>query len=768
MRAWLYPGQGSQHRGMGAGLFERHPDLVAVADAVLGHSVTELCLEDPHDRLGDTRYAQPALFVVGVLSHLAMAEDEPPPDFLAGHSLGEYVALFAAGSFDFPTGVELVRRRGELMSLATGGGMVAVVGPTAGTVSSLLAEGGYDDVDIANHNAADQVVLSGPRSSLEALRREIRARGGRCVPLKTSGAFHSRAMRPAAEQFARHLAGVAVADPALPVLSNVTGLPYPPGSVRRLLAEQVHRPVQWARCMAHLLDSGVTEVAEVGPGTVLTGLWRSALRSARRPAPVGDAGGGGATAAARPAASTAEPRPEQLGSTAFRADYGLRYAYLAGSMYHGISSTDLVIRMGRAGLMGFFGAGGLRVERVDEALGEIQAALGRDGRYGANLLSTPDRPDAEEAVVDLYLRRGVRHVEAAAYTRITPALVRYRYAGAHVDRTGRPVAVNRVLAKVSRPEVAAAFLRPPPRAVVDRLVDQGRLTAAEAAVAASLPVSEDLCVEADSGGHTDGGVALALLPSVRRLADEVAGRGAVRVGAAGGLGTPEALAAVFLLGADFVVTGSINQCTPEAGTSEAVKDMLAALDVQDTGYAPAGDMFEAGARVQVVRKGTLFAVRANRLHQLYRGCGGVEEIEPGTRAVLERDVFGRPLDAVWAEVRDHLAARRPDELVRAERDPKRKLGLVLRWYFRHSTAVALRGVERERVNFQVHCGPAMGAFNRWVAGTDLEDRRRRHVDVVAERLMTATARYLRERLDAVAGGPLAERAPSPAVGVGPS
>jgi trans-AT polyketide synthase/acyltransferase/oxidoreductase domain-containing protein len=337
--------------------------------------------------------------------------------------------------------------------------------------------------------------------------------------------------------------------------------------------------------------------------------------------------------------------------------------------------------------------------------------------------------------------------------------VRFRFAGAHRDRQGRPRAVNQVVAKVSRPEVAAAFLRPPPPGLLDGLLASGQLTPAEVEVAARLPVSDDVCVEADSGGHTDGGVALTLLPSMLRLRDEVcAGLDyprRPRVGASGGLGTPEAIAAVFVLGADFVVTGSINQCTPQAGTSTTVKDLLARLDAPDTAYAPAGDMFEIGARVQVVRKGTLFAARANKLHQLYRQHRALDEIDVTTRRSLERDYFGRGLDEVWAQTRDYLAARHPDELAGAERDPRRRMAQVFKWYFRHSTEVAMCGDPTEQVNYQVHCGPAMGAFNRWVKGTDLEDWRDRHVEVIAERLMRAAAALLADRLAAWRSGTVA-------------
>ncbi|HEY6794250.1 MAG TPA: ACP S-malonyltransferase [Kineosporiaceae bacterium] len=757
MTAWVFPGQGAQRRGMGAGLFERFAHLVAQADEQLGYSVAELCLQNPQDRLSSTRYAQPALFVTSALAGLARSQDDPEvPTHLAGHSLGEYAALFVAGSFDFVTGVRIVQWRAELMARATGGGMLAVVRAPVEDVLRALAEGGHAELDVANHNAPDQVVLSGPTDALAAAARDLRERGvGRSVPLAVSAAFHSRSMAAAARDFADHLAGVTLAPPHRTVLSNVTAGPYGDADVAALLAEQIERPVRWSDIVRRMLADGVTEVVELGPGTVLTDLWRAARRrhhavpspasaSARVPRPPSTV-----PAAVRPGGFD----PGRLGDEGFRRDHGLRHAYLAGSMYHGVSSTDLVTRMVRAGYLGFFGSGGLRVGAVDGAISRLERDLGPGATFGMNLLCTLDDPRHEEALVECYLKRGVRLVEASAYPQLTPALLRWRFTGAHRDRQGRPVAVNRLIAKVSRPEVATAFLSPPPQALLDRLVAAGELTADEAELARSLPVSNDICVESDSGGHTDAGVALTLLPAMLELRRELAARYPVptplRVGAAGGLGSPEALAAVFVLGADFVVTGSINQCTPEAGTSDAVKDLLAGLDVQDTTYAPAGDLFEIGARVQVVRKGTLFAARANKLYQLYRRYSGLESLDVASRRSVQ-EAFGRPLDDVWTEVAEYLAGRRPDELARAQEDPRKRMALVFRWYFRHTSRAALNG-DADRVNYQIHCGPAMGSFNRWVRGTDLETWHARHVDVVADRLMRATADLLGRRLAALGG-----------------
>lgn len=439
---------------------------------------------------------------------------------------------------------------------------------------------------------------------------------------------------------------------------------------------------------------------------------------------------------------------ESLGDAQFKKDYKTRYAYIAGSMYKGIASPKMVVRMGKAGYVGFFGTGGLKLSTIEEGIQYIQSNLKKEDPYGLNLLNNLDQPQLEEKTVDLFLKYNINYVEAAAYIQLTPSLVRYRLKGLHKDTQGNIVIPNYILAKISRPEVAEAFLSPPPKKIVEDLLAKGLITAEEASLSTTIPMSHDICVESDSGGHTDRRIALTLLPTIIRQRNEFMQKyqykKQIRVGAAGGIGTPEAAAACFILGADFILTGSINQCTVEAGTSDQVKDVLQQMNVQDTAYAPAGDMFELGAQVQVARKGLLFPGRANKLYDLYTHLNSLDELTPELKNQIETRYFCRSFEEVWEETRNYYLSVRPDEIKKAESNPKHKMALIFKWYFIHTNRLALKGDKQQQVDYQIHCSSALGAFNQWVKGTELENWRNRHVDVIAEKIMTGTAVCLDE------------------------
>ena len=271
----LFPGQGSQAKGMGADLFDRYPGWTAEADSLLGYSIRELCVSDPRGELGLTEFTQPALYVVNALTYRARDDaGQPAPAFVAGHSLGEYNALLAAGVFDFATGLRLVRHRGQLMGQTSGGGMAAVIGMEPARIQQTLQESEAGRrLDVANFNSYDQTVIAGPREDLAAVRPTFEAAGVRAfIPLNVSAPFHSRYMRHAQQNFAEFLREVDFHAPSMPVISNVTGKPYEPDRVRNTLSEQIGSAVRWLDSMLYLLDQPSPTFEETGPGTVLTKL----------------------------------------------------------------------------------------------------------------------------------------------------------------------------------------------------------------------------------------------------------------------------------------------------------------------------------------------------------------------------------------------------------------------------------------------------------------------------------------------------------------
>lgn len=271
---FLFPGQGSQKKGMGADVFPLFPDETAAADRLLGYSVVEQCLEDPGERLVQTQYTQPLLFVVSALTYLARAGDGASPDLVAGHSVGEFAALFAAGVFDFETGVRIVQKRGALMSGATGGGMAAVVGMSADDIRRVLQEAGHDTVDVANLNSPRQTVLSGRTDDLLACRPAFEAAGAKFILLEVSGAFHSRYMAPAQAEFESFVRAFTLTPPRIPVIANVTARPYEPDAIVDMITRQITSPVRWVESMQYALEQPDATFEEIGPGSVLTGLLR--------------------------------------------------------------------------------------------------------------------------------------------------------------------------------------------------------------------------------------------------------------------------------------------------------------------------------------------------------------------------------------------------------------------------------------------------------------------------------------------------------------
>ena len=436
--------------------------------------------------------------------------------------------------------------------------------------------------------------------------------------------------------------------------------------------------------------------------------------------------------------------PEWLGDRSFSEVHSVRFPYVAGAMFRGIASADMVIEMARAGMIGFFGAAGLSLTDIEKAINTIKTAIGESGlSWGSNLIHSPNEPDLEEKVVDLYLQEKVRRVSASAFMRLTPNIVRYACTGLSADNNGKIHRKNFIFAKLSRPEVARLFMLPAPKQILDLLVAQEKLTPLEATLASEIPVTEDITVEADSGGHTDNRTLTALFPTILTIRDEISSEKGyerpIRIGAAGGLGTPSSIAAAFSMGAAYVLTGSVNQAAVESGLSPEGREMLALAGVADVTMAPAADMFELGVKVQVLKRGTMFSNRAANLYTIYKANNSIDTIPQDVKTRLEKDVFHAPIEKVWSETRDFFARRDPAQIEKAEKNPKHLMGLIFKWYLGNSAIWAIAGDSSHRIDYQICCGPSMGAFNTWVKGSYLEKVENRTVSDIALNLLEGAA-----------------------------
>jgi PfaD family protein len=434
--------------------------------------------------------------------------------------------------------------------------------------------------------------------------------------------------------------------------------------------------------------------------------------------------------------------PQHLGDTSFCQDHGIQVPYVAGAMANAIASVELVEAMSHGGMIGFYGAAGRPLDQVRDSVEQLTSSLG-DAPFGINLIHSPNESDVEQGIADLLLEKGVHVIEASAFLKLTLPIIQFRVKGIYRDEKGNVVTPNKIIAKVSREELAERFFSPPPGKLLAKLLEQGTITAEEAELAKEIPVAQDLTAEADSGGHTDNRPALAMLPTFLRLRDRLQEQFGfsqpLRVGLGGGVSTPESATAAFAMGAAYIVTGSVNQACQESGTSEMVREMLAETRQADVAKAPAADMFEMGVNVQVLKRGTMFSMRGGKLYEAYRAYNSIDEIPAEEREKMEKQFFRAPLEQVWKDTEAFFKVRDPRQIERAKENPKHKMALIFRSYLGQSSNWANSGVEDRKMDFQVWCGPAMGAFNEWVRGSFLENTTARKVEVVAKNILYGAA-----------------------------
>lgn len=282
--AFVFPGQGSQYVGMGKKLYDANPEIKAIfeiADEVLGFKLSDLCFNGPEEKLKLTEYTQPAILLVSISAfrYMQMKDSSVSADFLSGHSLGEYSALVVSGSLKLEDALRLVRARGKYMQEAVPvgeGAMAAILGTEDSLVEEVCEEvsKNFGYVAPANFNSPGQIVISGKKEAVNNVIEILKSKGvKRAVLLPVSAPFHSELMLPAGKKLENDFLNVQVSTPQIPVISNVTGEPYEnEEGIKRLLIEQITKPVQWVNCVRYMYNNGVRNFIEIGPGKVLSGL----------------------------------------------------------------------------------------------------------------------------------------------------------------------------------------------------------------------------------------------------------------------------------------------------------------------------------------------------------------------------------------------------------------------------------------------------------------------------------------------------------------
>jgi len=797
--AVVFPGQGAQRRGMGADFHDSFAVAARVfeeASEAAGEDLRRICFTED-ERLHQTEFTQPCLLTAQIAAFLVAVEEFGfAPRVFGGHSLGEYTALVAAGVLPLADAVRLVRARGALMQQAVPAGQGAMAALMLDDIedSPALRLSIAAGAEIANYNSPTQVAISGTTESLARAKAALAASlpDLTFIPLHVSAPFHCSLMEPAVAEFGSRLRACATrmtAARACEVTSNYTGDFHHPEALTANLVAQMSSPVRWLENMS-AIRARAGRIYEIGPRAALFKFFRlidqpvvpitkvAELRDAGRgrglaPIPATPQAGAPperavspqppraapvtATADQRPAPASAPPSapapapervpeaavgaftpplaPEELGDPGFLLEHGARLAYIAGGMRMGISSPELVIRLGRGGILAFLGLADLPAERAERDIRRVQAELPARAPWGVNLSADPHDPASTGRAVELLLRLGVPCVEAAGFTQIDADLVRYRVRGLRPGPDTRPRPARRLLAKVSGLDAARQFLAPPPAPLVRQLRESGLITGEEAALAAHVAMADDICAETYEGGLT-------LLPAVLALRDARCrpGAPAVRVGLGGGLGTPEAVAAAFAMGAGFVLTGSVNQCTPQAGTSPLAKEMLAAAGLEDFATAPDSDLFELGGRVRVLRRGVLFPARGDKLYETYVRHARLPA--PEEAPWLAAQYLRKSVQEVQAELAAGYAGWNGAQQEQSAGDDRQRMALVFRWYLTDSLRRARDGEAGDRLNFQIRSSPALGAFNLAVRGTRLEQWRNRDADEIAWFLMNGAAAIL--------------------------
>lgn len=713
MIAFLFPGQGAQYKGMGEGLFEKYPDIVRTANDILGYSIEELCLNDENNLLNKTEYTQVALYVVNCLYYMNEIENnKKKPDIVIGNSLGEYNALFAAGCISFEDGLRMVKERGRLMGQSSNGTMAAIIGLQADEIEEVIKEQDASDyIQISNFNTKYQSVIAGEPSKIDMILPFMVKKGARkAIRLNVGGAFHSRYMKRAEEEFESFLRRFSFSEPQSIVFSNFLGKEYKKNEIFYPLLHQISNPVKLRESIKNAIHMGAIEFVEVGPGKTMSNIFKENAKEFQ------------------------SKNISNLGSKDFREEYNVNYAYVVSGLKRGITGVEVAKKLYKNKILGFVGIDCLDKEEVKKIIEHAKTEIPPEylGVHFSNDLYDSDRA---EKIINYLIEQNICNIEVSDFVKPSKELIKYRLKGIRVASNGKITFSNKILVHASTIKCAKAFMNPISDKLLKEMVLAGDITEEIAALAVTVPICDDICIDDEWHGME----AIGKLRDIGNINTYVKN---IRFGIGGRIGGPASVALAFFCGADFVVTTAINQCTIEANTSEYVKELLQDATENDFAYAPTDELFEFGLRTSVLKKGSLYHIRATKIYEIYCQYNGIEDIPLDIRNTIFMKYYKTSLEEVFANITKQM---NEEEVRRLEGRPKEKMGLIFKWLLVKSFKDACVGNIENKANYLVLASREMADLNRFFENTEHFAWGNRSVVDIAVGLMNVGEKILNER-----------------------
>lgn len=683
MKAYMFPGQGSQFIGMGGeSLFDEFYQMEQKASEILGFSVKDLCLYDEHKVLNETEYLQPALFVVNALSYRKkISETKNKPDFLLGHSLGEFNALEASGAISFEDCLNLVARRGQLMEKISGGGMAAVIGMEIAQIEELLLQSDLQDrLFVANYNSFKQTVLSGNREDI--LKGQLLfEKNCRYIPLNVSGAFHSVLMEEAAQGFNKYLMDIDIHEFTTPVVSNFSAQFYDLKQLKENLYKQMFNPVRWVQSIEMLKKQGVAQFEQIGPGKVVSNIVNTINQEL---------------------AEKGETYTNQI-------EVKKKFNYLiSGKNYH-VGTKELVVYAAKEDILSFLATAHKSIKEIEDEVNYIKEQLGNNDLPFGLSLTMVDSSDQVKKIMEICEENSIKYLEVSACIDITKEMLTYRLQGLE-ETNGKIISHNKLFVNTFIPELMLNFLASPSKTIISKLLNTGVITKAQSIMADKIPIVNGLIVDNDEA--VDSNITRLMLPILKVKIKELNKKNEENcyLGMSGGIGTPIDVANAFLSGVDFISTSSINLCAPESSLAEKYKKDLLDITITDTIKIPSEPFFEYGVTVSALKKGTLFYLQARNTYNLFKNEGDTQLSDRVNSKVHYKE--------------------------KIIHDMNRMYGKALR---------NACNSFNDKSECLIYCSPSLGAFNQYVKGSKLGQLEARKVDKIASFLINEGEKIVYDR-----------------------